>query len=145
MNGALTIATWDGANIEIAREVGEENIFIFGKKVAELELLKKQGYNIGEFVRRSTGLTEVFNLLRDNYFSFQEFGLFDPLINSVLNNDRFFICADFDLYEKAQAEVSALYTDKESWTQKSIINVARSGKFSSDRTIKSYAKEIWKV
>ncbi|MFH1074359.1 MAG: glycogen/starch/alpha-glucan phosphorylase [Candidatus Firestonebacteria bacterium] len=145
MNGALTIATWDGANIEIAKEAGEDNIFIFGRKVEELEALKKQGYDIGEFIRCSAGLTEVFNLLRNNYFSFQEFGLFDPLINSILNHDRFFICADFDQYEKAQEAVSALYSDKENWAKKSIINAAKSGKFSSDRTIKEYAKEIWGV
>ncbi|MCX5777446.1 MAG: glycogen/starch/alpha-glucan phosphorylase [Candidatus Firestonebacteria bacterium] len=145
MNGALTIATWDGANIEIAKETGEDNIFIFGKKVEEIEALKKYGYDIGKFVHSSPGLTEIFNLLRNNYFSFQEFGLFDPLINSILNYDRFFLCADFDQYEKAQEAVSALYSDRENWTKKSIINVAKSGKFSSDRTIKNYAKEIWGV
>ncbi|OGF50812.1 MAG: glycogen phosphorylase [Candidatus Firestonebacteria bacterium RIFOXYA2_FULL_40_8] len=145
MNGALTIATWDGANIEMAEEVGEDNIFIFGKRVGDVETLKKQGYNIGEFVHCSAGLTEVFNLLRNNYFSLQEFGLFDPLINSILNNDRYFICADFDSYEKAQETVSTLYQYKDSWAKKSITNVAKSGKFSSDRTIKEYAKEIWNV
>ncbi|OGF44187.1 MAG: glycogen phosphorylase [Candidatus Firestonebacteria bacterium RIFOXYC2_FULL_39_67] len=145
MNGALTIATWDGANIEIAKEVGKENIFIFGKSVEDIEKIRKQGYDIGEFVRCSSGLTEVFNLLRNNHFSLQEFGIFDPLINSILNNDRFYICADFDQYEKAQEAVSTLYTDRENWAKMSITNVAKSGKFSSDRTIKEYAKEIWKV
>ena len=145
MNGALTIATWDGANIEIAEEVGMENIFIFGKRVEEVEAIKKKGYNTGEFISCSSALSEVFNLLRNNYFSAREFGLFDPLINSILNHDRFMICADFDQYEKAQEAVSALYLDKDSWARKSIMNVAKSGKFSSDRTIKAYAKEIWGV
>ncbi len=145
MNGALTMMTWDGANIEMAQEAGEENMFIFGNRVEDIETLKKNGYDINGFIKNSRGLTEVFNLLRNNYFSYQEFGLFDPLINSILNQDRFFICADFDRYEKAQEAATRLYLNKESWIKKSIINVAKSGSFSSDRTIKDYADEIWKV
>lgn len=145
MNGALTMMTWDGANIEMAREAGEENMFIFGNRIENIESFKKNGYNIQEFIKNSPSLTEVFNLLRNNYFSYQEFGLFDPLINSILNQDRYFICADFDQYEKTQEEVSRLYLNREEWIKKSIINVAKSGSFSSDRTIKDYADEIWGV
>jgi len=145
MNGALTMMTWDGANIEMAQEAGEENMFIFGNRVENIETLKKNGYDIQGFIRNSPILTEVFSLLRNNYFSYQDFGLFDPLINSILNQDRFFICADFEDYEKKQNEASQLYLNKADWTKRSIINVAKSGKFSSDRTIKDYAGEIWKI
>ena len=145
MNGALTIGTLDGANIEILDAVGYDNIFIFGLKANEIQELKKHGYAPCEFINRSPVLQEIINLIRNNSFSPNEHGIFEPLLKSLLSTDRFFVCADFESYLKAQESVYSLYKNPDEWTKKSIINVAKSGRFSSDRTIKEYAKEIWNV
>lgn len=145
VNGALTIGTLDGANVEIAEEVGDDNIFIFGHKTEEIEAMRMRGYGPREYINRSPALKEVFDLIRSNFFSPVDFGLFDPIVNSLVNNDYFFVCADFDPYCEMQDTVSKTYLNKTDWTKKSILNVARSGKFSSDRTIEEYAKDIWKV
>ncbi len=145
INGALTIGTLDGANIEIAELVGEENIFIFGLKANEVESLKQSGYRPAEFIERSPVLKEIFNLISNNFFSAYRPGLFSAIVDSLYNVDHFMICADFDSYCKMQDLVSKEYQDREKWIKKSIINVAKSGKFSSDRTIQEYAKDIWKV
>ncbi|MFH2138723.1 MAG: glycogen/starch/alpha-glucan phosphorylase [Candidatus Omnitrophota bacterium] len=145
VNGALTIGTLDGANIEMAREVGKENIFIFGQQINQIQKLKADGYNPREFVEKSPELQEIIHLIQSNFFSQVEQGLFEPIIRNLLDSDPFFICADFDAYCATQDEVSSVYADKEEWTKRSIINVAKSGKFSSDRTIKEYAKEIWGI
>ncbi|MDP8266400.1 MAG: glycogen/starch/alpha-glucan phosphorylase [Candidatus Aceula meridiana] len=145
LNGALTIGTLDGANIEIAELVGEENIFIFGKNAQEIDQLRRQGYRPEDFINRSTKLKEVLELISKNYFSAYHPGLFNPVLDSVYNADPFFICADFDSYCAAQDAVSNLYLDREEWFKKSIINVSHSYAFSSDRTIREYNNEIWKV
>ena len=145
LNGALTIGTLDGANIEIAELVGTDNIFIFGHKENEIQGLKAKGYNPKEFIEKSAGLKEVLDLISKNHFSAYHIGLFDPILDSIYNNDTYCICADFDSYCQMQDKVDKEYKNSESWTKKSIINVAKSGKFSSDRTIKEYAKEIWGV
>ena len=145
MNGALTIGTLDGANIEMTEAVGNDNIFIFGLTVAEIEKLKSEGYNPKKYINRSKILSEVIELVRSNFFSPVEYGLFDPITDHLLHTDQYFICADFDDYCLVQEEVGNLYKNAKSWTEKSIINVAKSGKFSSDITVKKYAEEIWKV
>ncbi len=145
VNGALTIGTLDGANVEIAEEVGMDNIFIFGNKTEEIEALRSRGYGPQEYINRSPALKEVFDLIRSNFFSPVDFGQFDPIVNSLVNGDYFFVCADFDSYCQMQDNVSRMYLNKTDWTKKSILNVSRSGKFSSDRTIEEYAKDIWKV
>ena len=145
VNGALTIGTLDGANIEIAKAVGKENIFIFGHKAEEIEEARRRGYNPQYYIDRSPILTEIFQLIRSNFLSPVEFGLFDPIVNALLYGDYFFVCGDFDSYCKAQDNVSKIYKDKADWTRRSIINVAKSGKFSSDRTIEEYASDIWHV
>ena len=145
LNGALTVGTLDGANVEMAEMLGNENIFIFGLKTNEVEQLKTQGYNPHEYIDRSPMLKEILRLMRNNYFSFYNPGLFDPILHSIYNADPFLICADFDSYLQMQDKVSRAYRDREKWIKKSIINVARAGHFSSDRTIKEYAKDIWKV
>ncbi|MFH1244976.1 MAG: glycogen/starch/alpha-glucan phosphorylase [Candidatus Omnitrophota bacterium] len=145
LNGALTIGTMDGANVEIAEAAGEENIFIFGLGPREIEQLRNNGYSPQEYINRSPMLYEIVHLLNTNYFSAYQPGLFAPIIDSLTNNDPFFICADFDAYCQAQDNVNRAYQDDAGWIKKSIVNTAKAGRFSSDRTIKEYAKEIWRV
>ncbi|MDD3905115.1 MAG: glycogen/starch/alpha-glucan phosphorylase [Candidatus Omnitrophica bacterium] len=145
MNGALTIGTLDGANIEIAEAVGKDNIFTFGLDAAQIQELKACGYNPSEYIERCRPLKETVDLIRSNFLTPVEFGLFDPLVRTITDSDHFCVCADFDKYLEAQEAVSHAYRNHTDWTKKSIMNVARSGKFSSDRTIKDYAKDIWGV
>jgi len=145
INGALTIGTLDGANIEIAQAAGKDNIFIFGLKASEVEALKQRGYSPRDYIERSPALKEIMRLIGTNFFSAFNPGLFNPILQSMYEADPFLVCADFDAYVRMQDLVSAAYQDKEEWTKKSISNVAHAGRFSSDRTIREYAKDIWKV
>lgn len=145
VNGALTIGTHDGANIEIAEEVGEDNIFLFGLKAEEIREIRSRGYNPQEYIARSPMLQEIIHLIQSNFLTQSELGIFDPLVNNLMYTDYFLICADFEAYCKIQDTVSKAYLDDTDWTKKSIINVARSGKFSSDRAVREYAKDIWNV
>ena len=145
LNGALTIGTLDGANVEIMEEVGEENIFIFGLKAHEVIDLKKRLYNPQTYINQSVELQEVLSLLQNNFFCLDSIDLFKPIYNGLVYQDPFMIIADFQAYIDCQKRVSFEYTNKELWTRKSIINVAKSGKFSSDRTISEYNWDIWKV
>ncbi len=145
MNGALTIGTYDGANIEIAEAVGEDNIIIFGLRLEEIEKILASGYNPQDYINRSMVLKEIIGLIQSNFFSLDQPNLFAPILDSLFFGDRYFVCADFDDYCAKQEIASRLYADKKEWTKKSIINVARSGRFSSDRTIKEYAKDIWNI
>ncbi|HNX68972.1 MAG TPA: glycogen/starch/alpha-glucan phosphorylase [Candidatus Omnitrophota bacterium] len=145
MNGALTVGTYDGANIEIAAEVGEENIFMFGLKAPEVLELKNRGYDPNEFIRKSPRLGEILQMIRNNFFSPMEPGIFDPLVNNLTGSDPYLVCADFDAYCAMQGRISEEYQDQDKWTEKAILNVAKSGKFSSDRTIEEYARDIWNV
>jgi len=142
LNGALTVGTLDGANIEIMEEVGEENIFIFGLNVTEARQLAA-GYDAGKFLAADPILKKTVELLRDGFFSPQQKDLFRPLVDAILGNDRFLVLADFDSYRQAQERACREYVDRDLWIRKSILNVARSGKFSSDRTILEYNREIW--
>lgn len=145
MNGALTIGTLDGANIEIAQAVGKDNLFIFGANASEIDCLKETGYNPQDYISKSTMLQKILYIVEHDFFSPTEPGLFDPLIKNIMHFDPYFICLDFESYLNVQETISELYSDQDSWTKKSIINVAKSGIFSSDRTIADYAKEIWDV
>lgn len=145
MNGALTIGTVDGANIEIAEAVGEENIFSFGLRVEEIQEILQNGYMPKDYLNRSPVLKEVIRLIESNFFSPNDYNLFKPLLERILVSDQYFLCADFDSYAMTQAKVSTEYLQKEVWTEKSIINVAQSVRFSSDRTIREYAKDIWDI
>jgi starch phosphorylase len=145
MNGALTIGTLDGANVEIMEEVGEENIFIFGLRTPEVLELKKHGYNPEDYLHKSEELKRVFTLIHENFFSKDQIDLFKPIHDSLLYQDVYCILPDFPLYADCQRKVSEEYKNKSLWTKKSILNVARIGKFSSDRTIQQYAEEIWKI
>ncbi|MBI4845081.1 MAG: glycogen/starch/alpha-glucan phosphorylase [Candidatus Omnitrophica bacterium] len=145
LNGALTIGTLDGANIEIKEAVGNENLFIFGLRESEVQALKHGGYDPKQYISRSPMLKEVFSLIQSHFFSPLDPDLFDPIIDNLLLKDPFMICADFDSYCQAQDRVSSEYRNLDVWTKKSIVNTAKSGKFSSDRTIAEYAKQIWGV
>jgi starch phosphorylase len=146
LNGALTIGTLDGANIEILEEVGSENIFIFGMRAEEVQALKSQGYNPWGCYNQNNELKRVIDLIRDGFFSQGDRELFKPILHNLLDGgDPYCVLADFPSYINCQKEVNALYQDQESWVKKSIHNVAKIGKFSSDRTIKEYATEIWRL
>ncbi|VAX36416.1 Glycogen phosphorylase, partial [hydrothermal vent metagenome] len=145
LNGALTIGTLDGANVEMAEQVGEDDIFIFGLKTHEVEQLKIGGYNPMQYVGQSPVLKEIHKLIKNNFFAPDQQGLFDPILHSIFQIDPYLVCADFDSYCRMQDVVSEKYQDREWWTKKSIINVANAGYFSSDRTIREYAHDIWGV
>ncbi|MFH1458842.1 MAG: glycogen/starch/alpha-glucan phosphorylase [Candidatus Omnitrophota bacterium] len=146
LNGALTIGTLDGANIEIKNAVGNDNIFIFGLKDNEVLDLKRNGYQPQEYIQRSGMLQEVLNLIQSNFFSPLDRDLFLPIIKDLKEKDPYMVCADFGDYCRMQDIVSLEYKNQpELWVKKSIINVAKSGIFSSDRTIAEYAKDIWAI
>jgi starch phosphorylase len=145
MNGALTIGTLDGANIEIREEVGAENFFLFGLTAEEVAQIKSEGYQPMEHYHAHPELREVIELVRNGYFSRGDTELFHPLIDGLLHHDPYLALADFAAYADCQRGVDGAYADREHWTRMSILNAARSGKFSSDRTIREYADGIWKV
>jgi starch phosphorylase len=145
LNGALTIGTMDGANIEIREEVGAENIFIFGLLADEVVKLKSSGYNPRTYYESNPALKKVIDMIASDFFSKNEPGIFKPIIDSLLGTDYYCLFADYQAYVDAQDEVSKLYLNQEEWTKKAILNVSRVGKFSSDRSIKEYAEKIWKV
>jgi starch phosphorylase len=146
LNGALTIGTLDGANIEILEEVGPENIFIFGLKAEEVQRLKHQGYNPWGSYNQNESLRRVIDMIRDGFFSRGDRELFKPILHTLLEGgDNYCLFADFPSYIACQKKVNDLYRDQENWVKKSIMNVAKIGKFSSDRTIKEYASEIWRL
>jgi starch phosphorylase len=143
LNGALTIGTMDGATIEMAQEIGEENMFIFGLRAGEVDELWASGYMPQDFYKRGEALRKVIDLINVDFFNPESPQLFKPLVDSLLNNDRFLVCADFDSFVEAHGKAAAAYNDQARWTEMSIRNVANMGKFSSDRTIQQYADEIW--
>lgn len=146
LNGALTIGTLDGANVEIREEVGDENIFIFGLKVDEIAQIRHDGYDNWSHYRSNEELKQVIDQIRDGFWSPEEPNLFHPIINALLDGgDYYMILADYADYAATQKRVDALYMNPAKWTEKAIRNVARVGKFSSDRTIRDYADEIWGV
>lgn len=145
MNGALTVGTLDGANIEIREEVGDENFFLFGLKTDEVRKLKAKGYNPHDYYNENCKLRKVLEMIRTGYFSPGNAELFKPIFDSLVFHDEYMLLADYQSYIDCQDEVDKVYRNKSKWTKMSILNVARSGKFSSDRTINEYCKEIWKV
>jgi starch phosphorylase len=145
MNGALTIGTLDGANIEIRDEVGAENFFLFGLSAAEVYALKAQGYRPMDYYNANQGLRDVIDLIRSGFFSRGDTELFRPLIDGLLYQDPYLLLADFQSYIDCQNKVSEAYRDTDRWTRMSILNTARSGKFSSDRTIREYCSDIWRA
>jgi starch phosphorylase len=146
LNGALTIGTLDGANVEIREEVGDENIFIFGLTVDEVEALKNKGYNPWDFYHADEELKAVIDWLGSNFFTPNETNAFSYVHHNLLDGgDPFLVLADFRAYCDAHERVDAAYRDATRWAKSAILNTARVGKFSSDRTIREYAREIWNL
>jgi starch phosphorylase len=145
MNGALTIGTLDGANVEIREEVGAENFFLFGLTAAEVHKVKAEGYNPREYYNSNSELKKAIDLIASGYFSKGDVDLFKPLVDSLIHHDAYLVLADYQSYLECQQRVSQAYLDKEQWNRMSVLNVARMGKFSSDRSIREYCEDIWRV
>ncbi len=143
MNGALTIGTLDGANIEIREAVGAENFFLFGLTAEEVLELQRTGYSPRAIYEKNERLKEVIDLIANGFFSEEDPGLFRPLTDSLLDHDTYMLFADFDSYVECQQRVSEAFLDRASWHKKAVHNIAHVGRFSSDRTIREYATEIW--
>ncbi|HOJ44327.1 MAG TPA: glycogen/starch/alpha-glucan phosphorylase, partial [Syntrophorhabdaceae bacterium] len=144
LNGAITIGTLDGANIEIMDEVGEENFFAFGLKAQEIMNLRSS-YNPRRYYEGNEELKKAIDQIRDGYFSPGQPNLFQPIVDALLQRDEYFVLADYASYVECQERVSRAYLDSERWTKMAILNVARSGIFSSDRCIKEYAEKVWGI
>ncbi len=145
LNGALTIGTLDGANIEIREEVGEENFFLFGLNEQQVGDLKATGYYPRGYYEANEELKGVIDLISSGFFSHGDLRLFQPIVDNLLCDDPYMLMADYQSYIDCQDRVSQAYRDRENWTRMSILNVARMGKFSSDRSIREYCQNIWNV
>ena len=145
MNGALTIGTLDGANVEIREEVGAENFFLFGLTAEQVQELKSRGYRPHDHYEQNAELREVLDFIASGGLSGGDTELFRPLVDNLLGHDPFLVLADYQAYVACQDQVSALWRDPQAWTRKSILNAARMGKFSSDRSIRDYCQQVWKV
>ena len=144
LNGALTIGTLDGANVEIRDEVGEDNIFIFGLTTDEVASLRETGYNPRDYYEANKDLKEVLDMIASGYFSMDEPDRFKPIVDTLLQNgDHYLLLADYASYIACQLKVEDAYRNQNTWVKKAILNVANMGKFSSDRTILQYAEQIW--
>jgi starch phosphorylase len=145
LNGALTLGTLDGANIEIREAVGPENFFLFGLTADEVETTLARGYRPRSIVEHDPELKAVLDLVASGFFSPEDRSAFRPLVDSLLDEDRFLVLADFRSYVEAQHRVAQAYLNAADWTRMAILNVARVGRFSSDRTIREYARDIWGI
>jgi starch phosphorylase len=145
MNGAMTIGTLDGANVEIREEVGPENFFLFGLSTEEVYAHKARGYSPQDYYHANPELKDVIDLIRGGFFSRGDTELFRGLVDGLMYHDPYLLFADFASYVDAQQQVSAAYMNREHWTRMSILNAARTGKFSSDRSIREYCSDIWKA
>ncbi|MCY3574122.1 MAG: glycogen/starch/alpha-glucan phosphorylase [Chloroflexi bacterium] len=145
LNGALTIGTLDGANIEIRERVGAENFFLFGMTTDEVHATRQAGYNPRGVYESNADLREAIDWIAGGVFSSGDSGLFQPIVDSLLHHDEYMLCADFASYLACQRQVAAAFADEERWTTMSILNCARSGFFSSDRTIAEYNRDIWRA
>jgi starch phosphorylase len=141
----LTIGTLDGANVEIREEVGAENFFLFGLTAQEVMDLKAKGYKPIEYYNSNLELKQVIDQLSSGFFSPKEPSLFMCIVDDLLNYDQYMLMADYQSYVQCQEGVSQAFRDQDNWTRMSILNVARMGKFSSDRTIAQYCRDIWHV
>ena len=151
MNGAPTLGTLDGANVEIVEEAGLENNFIFGMKVEDIIELKKLGYNPTEVMEKTIGLKKVMDQLIDGTYNDGDTGMFKELYDSLLvgaswhEPDHYFVLQDFNDYRKVREGIDDAFEDRMGWAKKAWMNISNAGKFTSDRTIAQYAKEIWKI
>ncbi|KAA0188595.1 Alpha-1 4 glucan phosphorylase [Fasciolopsis buskii] len=145
LNGALTIGTMDGANVEMCEEMGRENMFVFGLTVEQINQLHKDGYKPMQYIESNPELKLCLEQIRDGYFCPENPHLFKDIYNSLAFDDRFLLCADYADYIRAQANVETVYKDEQKWAKMMLMNIASAGKFSSDRTIREYARDIWGV
>ncbi|VDN01838.1 unnamed protein product [Thelazia callipaeda] len=145
LNGALTIGTLDGANIEMMEEMGRENIFIFGMEVTDVAELSRKGYNPEDFIRKNSELAQIIEQIESGFFTPDEPALLQDVALCLRKWDRFMVCADFESFIKCQQEVESVYQNPEKWAKMALMNIASCGKFSTDRTIEEYAREIWNV
>jgi len=145
MNGALTIGTLDGANVEIREQVGAENFFLFGMRVEEVEALWNSGYQPWKMYEKNEALRNAIDLISSGHFSEGDPDLFHPLVDSLLYHDPFLVLVDYQSYVDCQQRVSEVYLDQEQWTRMAILNVSRMGAFSSDRSITEYCEKVWQV
>ena len=145
INGALTIGTLDGANVEMREAVGPENFFLFGLTAPEVSDRKARGYHSLLYYESNNELREVIDLISSGYFSRGDTQLFQPLVASLLYHDEYLVLADYQAYVDCQGEVDQAFRDQERWTRMSILNVARLGRFSSDRAIREYCEHIWRA
>ena len=145
LNGALTICTLDGANVEMKEEIGDDNIFVFGLQSGEVKDLRRNGYNPFPYYESNPELAGAVDMIANGYFTPECRDRFRDIVRNLLEKDNYMVLADYAGYVSCQEQVAAVYRDKDDWTRKSIINVANMGKFSSDRTIREYAEEIWDV
>ena len=146
LNGALTIGTLDGANIEIRDAVGAENFFLFGHTEDEVVSMRETGYDPLQICESCLELKKALDMVATGFFSPEAPDLFRPIVDSLLSHgDYYMVLADYEAYVKAQGEVAKAYEDQERWTRMSILNTASMGRFSSDRSIMEYAQDIWKV
>jgi starch phosphorylase len=145
MNGALTLGTYDGANVEINQEVGDENMFLFGMRTEDVARMRP-GYVSRDYYAKDPEIKASLDMIKANVFSLLEPGLFDPILRSLLDyNDYYMILADLRSYIEAQDRVDITYRDQKKWNEMSLVNIARSGRFSSDRAVMEYAKNIWNI
>jgi glycogen phosphorylase len=145
MNGALTIGTLDGANIEIRDAVGSGNFFLFGLTSGEVRATKAAGYNPRSIYDQNPGLRRVLDLIGSGHFSRGDAGLFRPLVDALIGHDEYLLLADYGSYIECQDSVDVAFAERDTWTRKSILTVARMGRFSSDRAIREYCRDIWHV
>jgi starch phosphorylase len=145
LNGALTIGTLDGANVEIREEVGADNFFLFGLTAQEVETMKERGYRPRDYYEQNATLREVIDFIASGALGRGDSELFRPIVENLLNDDPFLLLADYQAYVDAQERVSALWRNPQAWTRMSILNTARMGKFSSDRSIRDYCERVWKI
>jgi starch phosphorylase len=145
LNGALTIGTLDGANVEIREQVGADNFFLFGATVEQVRQLQANGYRPREIYANNPHLKEAIDLISNGFFSHGDPNRFRPLVDELLDKDQYLLLADYQSYVDTQDKIGLAYLDQQHWTRMSILNVARMGKFSSDRSIREYCRDIWKV
>jgi starch phosphorylase len=145
LNGALTIGTLDGANIEILEHVGPDNIFIFGMTTDQVEARRRRGLDMTDTIAASPALGQALDEIAAGYFSPEDPNRYRGLVDAVRHHDHFMVAADFDAFAAKQAEVAQRWQDKASWWRSSILNIAQMSWFSSDRAVREYAEEIWKV
>ena len=145
LNGALTVGTLDGANVEIREAVGPENFFLFGLTTPEVHALWASGYDPRAFIARSAALGEVLDLISGGFFSLGEIDRFKPIMDNLRNHDPFMVCADFDAYVAAEARAAQAFRDPRDWSRRALFNIVGAARFSSDETVRRYADEIWHI